>query len=50
MLTSFDSNAYSTHDLNNLHYGIGQVRQAGKNDVFNTRPLAALRKLLKGTM
>ncbi|HEU0219232.1 MAG TPA: DNA polymerase/3'-5' exonuclease PolX [Gallionella sp.] len=52
VLVSIDSDAHSTFDLANLRYGVGQARRGWleKKDVLNTRPLAALRKLLRRTM
>jgi DNA polymerase (family 10) len=52
VLVSIDSDAHSTFDFANLKFGVGQARRGWleKADVLNTRPLAALRKLLKRTM
>ena len=52
VLVSINSDAHSTFDFSNLKYGVGQARRGWleKNDVLNTRPLAALRRLLKRTM
>ncbi len=52
VLVSIDSDAHSILDLANLKFGVGQARRGwlGKADVLNTRPLAALRKLLGQTM
>jgi DNA polymerase (family 10) len=52
VLVSINSDAHSTFDFTNLRYGVGQARRGWleKFDVLNTRPLAALRKLLKRTM
>ena len=52
VLVSIDSDAHSTFDFANLKYGVGQARRGWleKSDVLNTRPLAALRKLIKRTM
>jgi len=52
VLVSINSDAHSTFDFSNLRYGVGQARRGWleKTDVLNTRPLAALRKLLKKTM
>jgi len=52
VLVSINSDAHSTFDFSNLRYGVGQARRGWleKADVLNTRPLAALRKLLKKTM
>jgi DNA polymerase (family 10) len=52
VLVSINSDAHSTFDFANLKYGIGQARRGWleKADVLNTRPLGALRKLLRRTM
>ncbi len=52
VLVSINSDAHSTFDFSNLRYGVGQARRGWleKTDVLNTRPLAALRKLIKKTM
>ncbi|MDP2028259.1 MAG: DNA polymerase/3'-5' exonuclease PolX [Thiobacillus sp.] len=52
VLVSINSDAHSSFDFSNLKYGVGQARRGWleKNDVLNTRPLAALRRLLKRTM
>ncbi|MFZ3040276.1 MAG: DNA polymerase/3'-5' exonuclease PolX [Thiobacillus sp.] len=52
VLVSINSDAHSTFDFSNLKYGVGQARRGWleKNDVLNTRPLAALRRLLKATL
>jgi DNA polymerase (family 10) len=52
VLISIDSDAHSTFDFTNLHYGVGQARRGWleKSNVLNTRPLGALRKLIKRTM
>jgi DNA polymerase (family 10) len=52
VLVSINSDAHSTFDFTNLRYGIGQARRGWleKADVLNTRPLAALRRLLRRTM
>ena len=52
VLISINSDAHSSFDFANLKYGIGQARRGWleKDDVLNTRPLTALRRLLKGTM
>lgn len=49
VLVSINSDAHSTFDFANLNYGVGQARRGWleKDDVLNTRPLAALRRLLK---
>lgn len=52
VLVSINSDAHSTFDFANLKYGVGQARRGWleKADVLNTRPLTALRKLLRRTM
>ena len=52
VLVSIDSDAHSAFDFANLKYGVGQARRGWleKGDVLNTRPLPALRRLLKRTM
>ena len=52
VLVSINSDAHSTFDFSNLKFGVGQARRGWleKADVLNTRPLAALRKLLRRTM
>jgi DNA polymerase (family 10) len=52
VLVSVNSDAHSTFDFANLRFGVGQARRGWleKNDVLNTRPLAALRHLLSRTM
>ena len=52
VLVSINSDAHSTFDFANLQYGVGQARRGWleKDDVLNTRPLAALRRLLTRTM
>ncbi|HHS83995.1 MAG TPA: PHP domain-containing protein, partial [Gammaproteobacteria bacterium] len=52
VLIAIDSDAHSTLDFDNLKYGVGQGRRGWleKRDVLNTRPLKALRKLLRRTM
>lgn len=49
VLVSVNSDAHSTHDFANLRYGIGQARRGwlAPEQVLNTRPLGALRALLK---
>ena len=49
---SINSDAHSSFDFANLRYGVGQARRGWleKDDVLNTHPLAALRRLLKRTM
>src|SRR5512143_1240580 len=52
VLVSINSDAHSRFDFANLRYGVGQARRGWleKDDVLNTRPLAALRRLLGRTM
>jgi len=52
VLVCINSDAHSSFELGILRYGVGQARRGWleKADVLNTRPLAALRKLLKRTM
>jgi len=52
VLVAINSDAHSANDFDNLGYGIGQARRGWleKKDVLNTRPLAALRKLLAPSM
>lgn len=52
VLISINSDAHSSFDFGNLRYGVGQARRGWleKHNVLNTRPLAALRKLLRRTM
>jgi len=52
VLISINTDAHRTSDFDNLRFGIGQARRGWleKKDVFNTRPLGELRKLLKQTM
>ena len=52
VLVSINTDAHSIADLDNLRYGVGQARRGWleAKDVLNTRPLAALRKLLRRTM
>jgi DNA polymerase (family 10) len=52
VLVSINSDAHSSFDFANLKYGVGQARRGWleKDDVLNTRPLAALRRLLRRTM
>jgi DNA polymerase (family 10) len=49
VLIAISSDAHSTQDFDGLRYGIGQARRGWleARDVLNTRPLAAVRKLLK---
>jgi DNA polymerase (family 10) len=52
VMVSINSDAHTVLDFSNLRYGIGQARRGWlqKQDVLNTRPLRALRPLLKRTM
>ena len=52
VLIAVDSDAHSRYDFSYLDYGIGQARRGWLEaaDVLNTRPLPALRRLLKQTM
>ncbi|WP_324780968.1 DNA polymerase/3'-5' exonuclease PolX [Thiobacillus sedimenti] len=52
VLVSINSDAHSRYDFANLRYGVGQARRGWleKDDVLNTRPLAALRRLIRRTM
>jgi len=52
VLVAISTDAHSVRDFKNLVYGVGQARRGwlGKHDVLNTRPLTALRPLLKRTM
>ena len=52
VLVSINSDAHSINDFKYLAFGVGQARRGWleKDDVLNTRSLAQLRKLLKGTM
>ncbi len=52
VLVSVNSDAHGTHDFANLCYGIGQARRGWltAEQVLNTRPLGALRGLLKRRM
>jgi len=52
VLVALDSDAHGEGDFANLRFGVGQARRGWleKADVLNTRPLKALRRLLKGTM
>ena len=51
VLVSINSDAHSMADFDNLRFGIGQARRGWlkKQDVLNTRSLAALRSLLAAT-
>jgi DNA polymerase (family 10) len=52
VLLSINSDGHRSGDFELLQGGINQARRGWleKRDVLNTRPLGALRKLLKGTM
>ena len=52
VLVSINSDAHSAQQLDYAHYGISQARRGWLEaaDVLNTRTLAELRVLLKGTM
>ena len=52
VLVAINSDAHSVDSFDHLRYGVGQARRGWleKDDVVNTRPLGALRKLLKQTM
>lgn len=52
VLVSVNSDAHSRFDFAGLRFGIGQARRGWleKQDVLNTRPLDALRPLLRRTM
>jgi DNA polymerase (family 10) len=52
VLVAIDTDAHSTSEFGQLHYGIGQARRGWleKKDVLNTRTLDELLKLLKRTM
>ncbi len=49
VLVAIISDAHTVHDFANLDYGIGQARRGWLEaaDVLNTRPLDALRGLLR---
>lgn len=51
VLVAIDSDAHGRDDFAHLRFGIGQARRGWLEaaDVLNTRPLAALRRLLAGT-
>ena len=51
VLISINSDAHGSTDFDNLRFGVGQARRGWleKQDVLNTRPLKALRKLLAAT-
>jgi DNA polymerase (family 10) len=52
VLVSVNSDAHSVNDFDYLAFGVAQARRGWleKDNVLNTRSLAQLRKLLKGTM
>jgi DNA polymerase (family 10) len=52
VLVSVNSDAHSRFDFANLRFGIGQARRGWleKQDVLNTRPLAAVMELIRRTM
>ncbi len=52
VLVAIGSDSHDVQDFVNLEYGIGQARRGWleASDVLNTRPLPALRALLRGTM
>jgi DNA polymerase (family 10) len=52
VLVSVNSDAHSRFDFANLRFGIGQARRGWleRDDVLNTRPLAAVMKLIRRTM
>jgi DNA polymerase (family 10) len=52
VLVAINSDAHAVHEFENLVYGVGQARRGwlGRKDVLNTRPLKALRALLRKTM
>lgn len=52
VLISINSDAHSENDFSNLGFGIEQARRGWleKKDVLNTRPLNALKRLLRRTM
>ncbi|MEJ2508840.1 MAG: helix-hairpin-helix domain-containing protein [Gammaproteobacteria bacterium] len=52
VLVAVNSDAHAEADFDNLRFGIGQARRGWleKQDVLNTRPLGALRRLLRSTM
>jgi DNA polymerase (family 10) len=49
VLVSINSDAHSIYDFSNLRYGIGQARRGWLEapDILNTRPINALRALLR---
>ena len=52
VLVAINSDAHGVYEFENLVYGVGQARRGwlSKKDVLNTRPLQALRTLLRKTM
>lgn len=52
VLVAISTDAHGVRDFRNLAYGVGQARRGwlGKDDVLNTRPLKALRALLRQTL
>ncbi|HKK05195.1 MAG TPA: DNA polymerase/3'-5' exonuclease PolX [Gammaproteobacteria bacterium] len=52
VLVAVNSDAHAEADFDNLRFGIGQARRGWleKQDVLNTRPLGALRRLLGSTL
>lgn len=50
VLVSINTDAHAVAEYANIRFGVGQARRGwlGKDDVLNTRPLAALRALLAG--
>ncbi len=52
VLVAICSDAHRVQDFDNLIYGVGQARRGwlGPDDILNTRPLKALRALLKRTI
>jgi len=52
VLISINSDAHGENDFSHLKFGIDQARRGWleKSDVLNTRPLPALRRLLRRTM
>ena len=49
VLIAIDSDAHSTQEFGNLHYGVGQARRGWitRSDVLNTRSLGDLMPLLR---
>ena len=52
VLVSINTDAHRVDDFGNLRFGVWQARRGWmeKSDILNTRPLPALRTLLKATM